>query len=233
MQFRQNALLPFLFLWTLSYCWYWRKRKKHCKSVIYEPRAGIALPYYTTYSAAAVTTQAAITAKLPQGLRTPTKSVDREDIYNAPPNGWTSLIGVVPFCASKLIVSRTAPNALILWPIGTGVPAGCLVMIAASQNVCNKPGFLLILSGFAWKFMISNELALGPLSQYFKVLFPVNSDTRRNELSTLIATPTGPVRFLSNTVTWLLLGLYDSNLPVESFVIFSFTIVLCNNLQQF
>ena len=64
--------------------------------------------------------------------------------------------------------------------------------------------------------MISDVLALGPLSQNFLILFAMNSETRTYDPSLLTATPPAPESPLSSTVTCCVMGLYDSNRPVAS-----------------
>lgn len=135
-------------------------------------------------------------------------------MYNEPENSWTSLINVVLYCALSITIFVIFPFAFSLIPAGS-VTIVVFCRFTAAQK--SPAAVLLILSGLPLKLTkISDVLAFGPLIQYFRILSPINSVTRRNPPSALTATPAGPWRPFSNTLTCLVLGSYFSNLPVES-----------------
>jgi len=84
----------------------------------------------------------------------------------------------------------------------TNVCESCLTLAAAIQKL--PDGVLLMFCGLTTLMLlkkISAVLALGPVSQYLRILLPIASETRRNEPSGLTASPTALERFLNNTVT--------------------------------
>ena len=114
------------------------------------------------------------------------------------------------------------PFALIFIPVGTFLtllfpddPLTGICTFTATQNSPSK--VLLMLIGRPGKVIRTSDVrALGPVSQNFRILLAMNSETRTNDPSRPTDVPPAPERFLSKTETcWVALSNFRS-LPVAS-----------------